>query len=143
MKFVLKLIWVFFLSTTAALAQSAAGSTASIGFECWIGEDGKPYHIHYIRCIADRDIPPEASVDARFDELLELIHQELHVGSPSQAEEIFKANIHLIKESGGVWDIRIYSYPPEWSWAEGRPEQLVRSVLCRGDRTCPVVIRRR
>jgi hypothetical protein len=37
-----------------------------------------------------------------------------------------------------VWNIRIFSYPYEWSWAEGLPQQLVRSVLCPRDVSCTV-----
>lgn len=131
------------LAASVALAQVPAEAVANAGFDCWIGNDGQPFFTYFIRCIADRDIAPPAATDTRFDVVLDRLHHELHDGSSATAEQTLKSNIALIKESGGVWNIRIYSYPPDWSWQEGRPEQLVRAVLCPADGgNCPVFIRR-
>lgn len=129
------------MSAGMAFGQTPQGASSSPGFDCWIGYDDKPYYTHYIRCIADRDIPPPPSPDKRSEALLESIHQELHGGTGASAEKMFKSNIEVVRESRAVWNIRIYSYPYEWSWKEGMPERLVRSVLCPKEGSCPVLIR--
>lgn len=124
-----------------ACGQTVPGAASGAGFDCWVGYDGKPDYTHYIRCIADRDIPSPPAPDSRSEAFLELLHQELHRGGGSSAEKIFKSNIEVVRESRAVWNIRIYSYPTEWSWKEGMPERLVRAVLCPRETTCSVLIR--
>ncbi|HLA33375.1 MAG TPA: hypothetical protein VJ001_00755 [Rhodocyclaceae bacterium] len=41
---------------------------------------------------------------------------------------------------GAFWNIFLYSYPSEWSWAEALPEKLVEAALCPRGRTCRVAI---
>ncbi|MCK9283614.1 MAG: hypothetical protein M0P39_04960 [Rhodocyclaceae bacterium] len=125
-----------------AFGQTAAMFFPGPGFDCWIGSDGSPYYTHYIRCMADRDIPHEPVTENRVESLMESLHQELHGGSGASTERLFKSNIELVKEGGGIWNIRIHSYPADWSWNERMPEQLVRSVLCPSDAACPVMIRK-
>lgn len=137
MKSALSICLPWLLASTAVLAQNPA--TTAPGFDCWIGDDS---NVHYIRCIVDRDIPPEASSNERADALMESIHQELHRGTGAKAERVFKSNIELVRVSGAVWNIRIHSYPYEWSWKEGMPERLVRAALCPPGASCPVLIRR-
>lgn len=112
-----------------------------VGFDCWVGYDGKPYFTSYIRCIADRDLPQAAPLDPESDLLLDLLHRELHTRSGAEAERTMKAHMELVREARAVWSIRIHSYPYEWSWNEGRPEQLVRAVLCPKNVPCAVMIR--
>lgn len=128
----------------AAGAQTAAEATSSgVGFDCWIGSDGSPYYTHYIRCIADRDLPHPEPVNPQSGALLDLLHRELHQQSGADAEKMFKANIELVRETRSVWNIRIHSYPSDWSWQEGTPERLVRAVMCPRDMPCTVMIRPR
>lgn len=131
-----------FSAASLALAQTLEEPAPDAGFDCWIGNSGGPYFIYYIRCIVDRDMVPAPSPDTRFDAVLEQLHRELHDGSSTSVEKMFQSNIGRIKESGGVWNIPIYSYPAEWSWEEGRPERLVRAGLCPPDRNCSVFIHR-
>lgn len=136
------LLFAALTTATLAFAQVPAPASPNAGFDCWIGNDGRPYFTYFIRCIADRDIAPAASTDIRFDVVLDQLHRELHEGSSAGAEQTFISNIELINESAGVWNIRIYSYPPDWSWEEGMPERLVHAVLCPEAGACPILIRR-
>lgn len=129
------------LPAAPAFGQEALPATSSVGFDCWVGRDGKPFYTNYIRCIADRDLPQTAQPDPESELILDLLHRELHTRSGADAEKTMKAHIELVRETRAVWSIRIHSYPYEWSWQEGRPEQLVRSVLCPNDVPCTVMIR--
>lgn len=123
-----------------ASAQTTASTSPLIGLDCWVGQDGPPYHTNFIRCMVDRDLPHPELVDQRLDTFLEDLHKELHEKSGADAERMYKANVQLVRESQSIWNIRIISYPYEWSWTEGRPQQLVRSVLCPRDYTCLVTV---
>jgi hypothetical protein len=127
-------------ATAPALAQTTDGPPAEVGFDCWIGTEGPPFHLTYIRCISDRELPHPELADARLNDFLDRLHREFHDKSGKAAEQMYKANIELVRESRSVWNIRIYSYPYELSWAEGRPQQLVRAVLCPKDIPCTVVL---
>lgn len=129
------------LPAAPAFGEEALPATSSVGFDCWVGRDGKPFYTNYIRCIADRDLPQTAQPDPESELILDLLHRELHTRSGADAEKTMKAHIELVRETRAVWSIRIHSYPYEWSWQEGRPEQLVRSVLCPNDVPCTVMIR--
>ena len=129
------------LPAAPAFGEEALPATSSVGFDCWVGRDGKPFYTNYIRCIADRDLPQMAQPDPESELILDLLHRELHTRSGADAEKTMKAHIELVRETRAVWSIRIHSYPYEWSWQEGRPEQLVRSVLCPNDVPCTVMIR--
>lgn len=109
-----------------------------MGLDCWIGLDGGRAPVNYIRCIIDRDLPHPELANLRLDAFLDSLHAELHQKSGADAERLYKANLSLVKEAPAVWSIRIISYPYEWSWDEGRPQQLVRAVLCPADTACTV-----
>jgi len=130
------------LGSFPAFAQIDEDPPPHTGYDCWIGNDGKPFYTNYIRCIADRDIPPEQESDNPSSHLLDALHRELHSGTGGATEREFNAHAELVREGGGVFSIRIHSYPSDWSWEEGMPERLVRAVLCKGDLTCLVMIRR-
>lgn len=110
--------------------------------DCWVGNSGPPTYIHFIRCIRDRDLPYPPNADERIDNFLTDLHKELHLRSGLDAERKLKANIDLVRESASVWNIRINTYPYEWSWDEGRPQKLVRYVLCPADVDCKINVYR-
>lgn len=143
MRHVCLILCGWFFATGSAFAQTVATVPAGVGFDCWIGADGKPYYTHYIRCMADRDLPHPELSNPYSDALLDLLHRELHQRSGADAERIFKTNIELVRETRSVWNIRIHSYPSDWSWQEGTPERLVRAVLCPQEGQCTVMIRPR
>ncbi|MBI5108199.1 MAG: hypothetical protein HZA62_05580 [Rhodocyclales bacterium] len=121
-----------------ALAQTAPAPARPVGLDCWVGQDGPPLFTNFIRCMVDRDLPYPVLADERLDAFLTQLHQELHGKSGADAERMYKANIELVRESISIWNIRIFTFPYEWSWQEGRPQQLVRSVLCPRDVPCRV-----
>lgn len=137
-------IGAFVMLSAVALAfgQTAEESSTTTGFDCWIGSNGPPYETRFIRCMADRDLPHIKLSNAQSEEVMHLLHQEFHGKSGAAAETMFKANIELIRMSPSVWNIRIFSYPSDWSWQEGMPERLVRSVLCPSTGICSVVVRK-
>ena len=141
-KFISGALALLLLGTFQAFAQIDEDPPPHTGYDCWIGNGGKPFYTNYIRCIADRDIPPEQEPDNPSSHLLDALHRELHSGTGVATEREFNAHAELEKEDGGVFSIRIHSYPSDWSWEEGMPERLVRAVLCKGDLTCLVMIRR-
>ncbi|MDP2133018.1 MAG: hypothetical protein Q8J99_05350 [Sulfuritalea sp.] len=143
MKYVLSIFLGVFLTAASVRAQTTDVPPAGVGFDCWVGHDGKPFFTNYIRCIADRDLPHPELVNQQSETFLHLLHQELHAKSGADAEAMMKANIELVRETRSIWNIRIHSYPYEWSWREGRPEQLVRAVLCPADLPCTVLVRPR
>lgn len=124
-----------------ARAQTTEETPSGVGFDCWVGADERPFLTHYIRCIADRDLPHPELINPRSEALLDLLHRELHQHSGADAEKALKANLELVRETRSVWNIKIYSYPSDWSWREGTPERLVRAVLCPKDMPCAVMIR--
>lgn len=121
-----------------ALAQTAEAPLATVGLDCWVGQDGPPFYVNFIRCMVDRDLPYPALADENLDAFLTNLHTELHSKSGADAERLYKSNIQLVRESISVWNIRIFTYPYEWSWQEGRPQQLVRSVMCPKNVNCVV-----
>lgn len=96
------------------------------------------------RCIADRPLAPKtfAELDERFDSLLDALHSQLHAGAIADAERTLHANAGKLRQ-GNVWSIKLYSYPFESSWTEGRPQMIVRSALCRNYPGCQVNFHRR
>ena len=134
--------FVMLFATATALAQTTVEATSTTGFDCWIGSNGPPLHTRFIRCMTDRDLPHVELSNTQTEELMHLLHQEFHSKSGAAAERMFKANIELIRMSPSVWNIRIFSYPSDWSWQEGTPERLVRAVLCPSEGICMVMIRK-
>lgn len=137
MNFLSRIIPLLLLVGGSALAQTASPAN-TVGLDCWVGQDGPPLHTNFIRCMVDRDLPYPVLADQRLDAFLTDLHKELHGRSGADAERMYKANIELVRESISIWNIRIFTYPYEWSWQEDRPGQLVRSVLCPRDVTCVV-----
>lgn len=140
----LRSIGVFAMLSVAATAfgQTTEETSTTTGFDCWIGSNGPPLHTRFIRCMTDRDLPHAKLSNTQTEAVMQLLHQEFHGKSGAAAETMFKANIELIRLSPSVWNIRIFSYPSEWSWQEGTPERLVRAVLCPSEGSCTVMIRK-
>ena len=143
MRYACAILCALLLAAGPVRSQTAEVTQSDIGFDCWIGGEGKQIYTHYIRCIADRDLPHPESIDPQSDAVLNLLHNELHQRSGADAEKAFKANIQRVRETGSVWNIPIYSYPSDSSWQEGMPERLVRAVLCPRQGHCAVTIRPR
>lgn len=137
MKYLRRTATLLLLLAGPALAQTAAPSNV-VGLDCWVGQDGPPLHTNFIRCMVDRDLPYPTLANERLDAFLTELHKELHGKSGADAERMYKANIELVRETISIWNIRIFTFPYEWSWQEGRPQQLVRSVLCPRDVSCVV-----
>lgn len=142
MKRVNSLFVSLLLAAGSASGQTTVAPSHGPDFECWVGKDGPPYYAHYIRCIVDRDDALAPQDGDRQGAMMDALHRELHNGTGAAVEKKFSENIESIKEVGGVWNIRIHSYPADWSWNDGMPERLVRSVLCPKDQVCSVVVRK-
>ena len=136
----LALLPLLLLLAASASGQTTGSPPSGFGFDCWIGLEGGHLQVNYIRCIADRDLPHPELANQRLDAFLDDLHNELHQKSGADAERLYKSNLSLIRESASVWSIRIVSYPYEWSWQEGLPQQLVRAVLCPKDNPCTVKV---
>lgn len=130
------------LGAATAVAQTTDATSTTTGFDCWIGDNGSPLQTRFIRCMVDRDLPHVELGNPQTEAAVQLLHQEFHGKSGAAAEKMFKANIEVLRMSPSVWNIRIFSYPSDWSWQEGTPERLVRAVLCPRIGVCTVVIRK-
>lgn len=140
MSFLRRAALLLMLIAGSPSAQTADPHLPTVGLDCWVGQDGPPLHVNFIRCMVDRDLPYPPLADQKLDAFLSNLHTELHSKSGADAERLYKGNIELVRESVSVWNIRIFTYPYEWSWEEGRPQQLVRAVLCPRDVNCTVKV---
>ena len=135
-------IFAILFAAATAFGQTAGDTYTGVGFHCWIGTDGAPLFTRRIRCIADRELRLEELPDLESPTIVDILHRELHFGSGVSTEKVFKANIERVRESGEVWNIRIFTDPYDSSWEERRPQQLVNAVLCPRDLTCTVMFTR-
>lgn len=126
----------------AAFGQTAGEPVPGVGLHCWLGADGAPFFARRIRCIADRELRLEELPDMASPTIIDILHRELHFGSAVSTEKIFKANIERVRESGEVWNIRIFNEPYDSSWEEQRPQALVNAVLCPVAATCTIMFTR-
>jgi hypothetical protein len=131
----------FAMLLLSAPLTRAIESQSVVGFDCWISPETK-FITYYIRCIADRDLPPfdpspETPEQAH---ALDTIHRVLHDDGPTEElDRLLAMNGGLIRQK--VAAIRIYSYPSEWSWQEENPQALAR-MLCPEGSVCSVFVRR-
>lgn len=147
------LAWALAFSTAHALAgalplppgpqaRPARPPAAVDAWDCWVdAEEGGG-----IRCIADRDRPRPVPDDYTDDDeaadvLLERVHDYLHLGIARRAGELVRDQAHLLRRDD-LWTIRLHAPPLESSWRDARPEQLVRSLLCRGRPVCTICFHR-
>ena len=135
------LVALLFAAATG-FGQTNTTISTTTGFDCWIGDSGSSMQTRFIRCMVDRDLASFEVSDTQTEAAMQLLHREFHARSGAAAENMFKANIDVIRSSPSVWSIRIFSYPSDWSWQEGTPERLVRAVLCPSVGTCSVTIRK-
>ncbi len=125
-----------------AFAQAVGDPAPGVAFHCWIGNDGAPLFTRRIRCIADRVLRLEEMPDMQSPTIVDILHRELHFGSGVSTEKMFKANIERVRDTGEVWNIRIFTDPYDSSWEEKRPQTLVNAVLCPVDMSCTVIFTR-
>lgn len=72
-------------------------------------------------------------------EVLDQIYSKILAGDTARLDDfVEKHNDDLSK--GSVWVIKIYSFPADSSWLENRPARIVKSALCRGSRSCSVIL---
>ena len=135
-------ILAILFAAAAAFGQTTGDTYTGVGFHCWIGNDGAPLFTRRIRCIADRELRLEELPDMESPNIIDILHRELHFGSGVSAEKVFKANIERVRETGEVWNIRIFTDPHDASWNERRPQRLVNAVLCPRDTVCTVMFTR-
>ncbi len=123
------------------LAGSASAQTAfDNGYDCWIGNAGGLDTTHYVRCIEDRDHLSGSTPDG--EHMLDRIHSLLHLSAVAEVERLIQTN-PLLRSSGKVRSVALYSYPAEWSWAEGMPQKLVSSAWCAATDICRISVFRR
>ena len=125
--------------TSLLLGFSCMAQSADLGvqaYDCWVGNAGANYTTHFIRCIVDRDSMAVGSGDEAGG-VLDLIHAQLHAGAVTEAEKTLRANAdYLLHRNLHYWSVALYSYPAEWSWANGLPGALVQSALCNTSLGC-------
>jgi hypothetical protein len=123
------------------LASGACAQTAfENGYDCWIGNTGGLDTTHYVRCIADRDHLSGSVSDGEL--MLDRIHSLLHLSAVGDVERLVQSNPDL-RRSGRVRSVALYSYPAEWSWADGMPQKLVSSAWCALTDNCRISMFRR
>jgi hypothetical protein len=122
----------------AALAQTPA-PPAKLAWDCWIS----PVKEVTIRCIAAREgnEPADPALDSAEAVVLDHVHNLIHRGKGVEIDGVVLANIDVFRQ-GSVWNIRLWNYPLEASWAEDRPAKIVRAALCPAGTTCEVFVSR-
>ena len=92
---------------------------------------------------ADRNQPhqavpsdPEDEVEA---EVLDQIYSKILAGDTARLDDFVEEHNDDLSK-GSVWVIKIYSFPMDSSWLENRPARVVKSALCRGSRSCSVIL---
>lgn len=130
-------LMVVLISPSHAIAEEAVG----FYWDCWIEEgESAPTSIN---CIRDPDSPnykpAEDSKGGQEEALIAHIHDQLHAGNTTDLGKFIRNNVQVFRRDS-VWGISIYSEPYDSSWDEGRPETLVRAILCPGNVPCTVLI---
>ncbi|MEO8332713.1 MAG: hypothetical protein ABI479_09790 [Gallionella sp.] len=123
----------------AGCACAEPSAEKSLDWDCWIQADNNsPVSIN---CIRDRGSllpqPSEEPEDDLEELLLDNIHYRLHSGSTAELGEFISNTVKVFRK-GSIWHIDIHSVPNKSSWEEGRPQMLVRMLLCPGHLPCTV-----
>ena len=128
------------LATPPVAAEDTPSATA---FDCWISPEGSRFQTEYIRCIEDRDRAPAGTqpVDPEVVQALDDVHHAFHHDSVPTLDALVASHGEIVR-NGHYWKIRIISYPSEWSWQDGRPQELVRTTVCHDSPECAVNFRR-
>jgi hypothetical protein len=130
---------MFFWAAASAQAQPPEPGYA---WDCWVTQEPSTQ----ISCIRDRGEPQLHPSDRLEDEdleeiLLDHIHYRLHNDEDMAAlSELVNSNFKVFQR-GSIWSITLHTPPYESSWQEGRPQMLVRSLLCPGHLPCTVTIK--
>lgn len=130
----------FFISAVLACAastvhaQSSAATADKVSWLCWIASTTEVE----ARCIQERADPQQASPDSEdAEELVTLFRIRFHEGASARdLQRLFELGI------GEAVAVPIYGQPYEASWKEGRPLQLMRTLLCQSGPACSVALRR-
>jgi len=136
--------WLALVLLLAASHVCAGQATEkSLDWDCWIQEDNS--NPVSISCIRDRgSLAPQPSdeLEDNVEELLlEHIHYRIHSGDTSELGKFISDYVEVFQR-GSIWSIDIHSAPYDSSWEEGRPQILVRTLLCPGHLPCTVTIKR-
>lgn len=131
------------LLLAASHARAEPAAEKSLGWDCWIQEDNS--NPVSISCIRDRgSLAPQPSGEPEDDLeelLLEHIHYRIHSGDTSELGLFISKYVEVFRRDS-IWSIDIHSAPYDSSWDEGRPQMLVRTLLCPGHLPCTVNIKR-
>lgn len=131
------------LLLAASHAHADQPTEESLDWDCWIQESSN--NPASISCIRDRgNLVPQPS-DNMEDELEQLlldnIHYRIHSGDTSELGLYISEYIEVFRR-GSIWSIDTHEAPYDSSWEEGRPQILVRTLLCPGHMPCKVTIKR-
>lgn len=131
----------FFFSAALAFAastvhaQSSAASADKVSWLCWMVSTTAVE----ARCIQESAaVPQQANPDSEdAEELITLFRTRFHEGASARdLQRLFELGI------GEAVEVPIYGQPYEASWKEGRPLQLMRTLLCQSGPACSVALRR-
>lgn len=108
----------------------------ALAWDCWVDASGDHTKL---RCIVDLDgTQPQEVEPALEHRLLHQIHDMIHGSDDEDAlNRLLDRNWDVLRE-GDVWTIRIFTTPYEDSWSAGRPQELVRSLLCPPHTPCRI-----
>jgi hypothetical protein len=116
--------------------ELGAPVSRAIAWDCWVDGSGESTKV---RCIVDLGGTPAEEFEPALEHMvLHQIHEMIH--GPEDVQDLNRLldrNWHVLRE-GDVWTIRIFSQPYEDSWRRGRPQQLVRNLLCPPRTPCRV-----
>jgi hypothetical protein len=130
---------LLFLMVSPASAEVSAEQ--SLDWDCWIQEENSnPVSISCIRDRGDLAHTHENVEDDLEDLLLDHIHHQIHNGDTGELGNLISKNIKVFR-NGAIWSIDIHLAPFASSWEEGRPQMLVRTLLCPGHLPCKVNIK--
>jgi hypothetical protein len=108
----------------------------ALAWDCWVDTSAQSTKV---RCIVDLSGTAAQEVEPVLEHMvLHQIHDMIH--GPEDVDDLNRLldrNWHVLRE-GDVWTIRIFSPPNEDSWRTGRPQRLVRSLLCPPRTPCRV-----
>lgn len=125
-----------------ATPQAQEAPRPQLALDCWITSEDAYAPVYFIACIEDRQelAPADDALDAPQIVALDTIHRLLHQG-PLPELDLYVRQSATVLQPGDIRKIRIFSYPSQLSWDEGRPQILVRN-LCPEGYDCPIFIRR-
>ncbi len=128
---------VWAMSSIAQMSAHADHEHAPIPYswDCWVGCGSNPA----LNCIRDRDLleASRSETDHAAREVLDHIHRLLHSGHNEAADWVLADDAEFLHEND-VFVFRFYSMP--YADEQPRLEQMVRALLCPGERDCDIYI---